>query len=291
MKRRIAYLEVDGKRFGGERSGLNISFDVPYCGSAFIPTNASFVLTNANRHDTEQIVTNTSRFIERKRQIKFWAGYEGNVKQIYGGQILRSVPADMPDTNINITAQALEKAMGKYIERNWENPMFIDLIREAATACDFDLCISEQVRSSDKLMKRAGHRYEYSGGAVGYLREIMTDLGSVIVTNNDGMAFCVANNILYVSFQSEPYPASIPIINKNTGLIGIPSPTDTGVNLQILMDVTLSPFQTIRLESERMPLYNGFYNIINIRHHGTLRGRDWYSDLECCTVNTNGWAA
>ena len=98
MKQRVVYLEIDGKRFGDNQKGLNVTFDVPYTGTGLVPNNATFNITNLNSADMEYIVTNTSRFEQRRRQIKCFAGYSDNVRQIFGGQILQSTPTD---TSIN----------------------------------------------------------------------------------------------------------------------------------------------------------------------------------------------
>lgn len=286
MKQRVAYLEIDGKRFGDNQRGLNVTFDVPYTGTGIVPNNASFTITNLNRQDMYEIVTNTARFIERRRNIKCFAGYADNVKQIFGGQIFQSNPVDIPDTTVHISAISNILDMGNHImNKSFVDIKFYDLIVDAATECGYkDLYISEGVRQSQILQTSAGKNWSCTGSAFEYLRRVEEDLAIQVNQAQDALAFIVANDVLYVGWQNEPYPASIPVISAKSGLIGIPTPTEAGINLQVLMDVSLSPLQTIYVQSEHLPLYNGKYNIINIRHHGSLRGRDWYSDLECVKV-------
>ena len=282
MKKRVAYLEIDGKKFGSEDSGLEVTFDVPYNGTNLIPVDSTFTLTNVNSNDLAQIVTNTSVFLERHRTVKCYAGYSDNVKCIFAGTVLQANPTNMPDTIITISAQAQWEMMGAPVDISYKNPKFIQLIEDAVKACGLTPNIPTDIRNG-VLQLSAGKNYSFNGSAYDFLRQVETDLA---IGNNthDSLSFPIKDGVLYVYWTSKQYPASIPVINKNTGLIGIPTPTKVGINFKVLLDVTLQPLQTVRLETDRLKLYNGLYNIQNIRHHGSLRGTDWYSDIECIRV-------
>lgn len=285
MKQRVAYLEIDGKTFGDTNGGgLNMSFDVPYTGTGFVPNNSSFTLTNLNSEDLKYIVTNTARFTERRRKIKCFAGYADNIKQIFGGEIFQASPASLPDTTVNITAISNIADMGELINVKLENPTFIELIEDARKRCGYGIFITDSVKNSNILQRSVGQNYSFTGSPVEYLSDIETMLGVHTKQSADAMAFVVASNILHIGWQNDRFPAPAPIINAENGMIGIPTPTEVGVNIRVLLDVSLQPLQTIELKSKTLSLYNGLYNIINIRHTGSLRGRDWYSELECVKV-------
>lgn len=288
MKKRIVYLEIDGKRFGSETGDhLNVSFDVPYAGTGFVPTNSSFTLTNLNKDDLFEVVTNTARFIERKRKIKCFAGYEGAVEQIFGGEILQSNPTDLPDTSVNITAFSNIQSMGEQIEVEYNNPTLFDIVDDARKSCGYGIFITEKVRNSSILQTRIPGNWSFSGSTADFLRETSIMLANQVRQSKEALSFVVANNILYIGWQNERFPGTIPVISAESGMIGIPSPTEAGINLRILLDVSLQPLQTIYIKSNQLSLYNGLYNIINIRHRGSLRGRDWYTDLECVRVEND----
>lgn len=281
MKKRVAYLVIDGKRFGNEYHGLDMSFDVNYTGTNLVPNNSTFTISNLNTKDMYEVVTNIARFIERRRKIECWAGYEGNVKQIFAGEILQSNPVNMPDTTVSISALSNINAMGKQVKYEQKNPKFIDLLTAATKACDLQEHIPASVRNSEKLQSNAGRYYSFSGSSWQFLQEVESAIAAHTDQSRKALAFPIQNNTLYVYWEGEEYPSFIPTISKETGLIGIPTPTETGINFRTLLDISLSPLQTINLQSKLLPLYNGKYNIINIRHHGSLRGNDWYSELEC----------
>ncbi len=285
MKQRVAYLVIDGKRFGDEETGLNVSFDVPYTGTNLVPNNSTFTITNLNADDLFEVVTNTARFTERRRSIECYAGYKGYVRKIFAGQILQSSPTDMPDTKVNITAYSDIENMGNAVQnKSFNNPTFAYLIDDARKECGYGIYIPEDVKNSSILQSTAGKHWSFTGSSNGYLQRVQTDLSAANSQSKEAICFSVANNILYVNWEGKSSNAIIPIIDENSGLINIPTPTESGINLQVLMDVSLNPLQTIYVKSKRLKLYNGLYNIVNLRHHGTLRGRDWYTDLECVKV-------
>lgn len=293
MKERIAYLEIDGRRFGDNSPnkdfvGLNVGFDVNFTGSALVSNASGFQLYNLNDNDIKYITTNTTRWLDRQRTIKCFAGYSGNVKQIFGGQILDAYPTGMPETSVKISCFGNIANMGKHIERTYTNPLFITLLNDAATDCGLVLNVSREVDNSAVMNSIFMPEFSFTGSANEFLQRIESEIISRNVIREDIMSFTVANDVLYVYYVARPNnyadtpEIDIPLISAETGMVGIPSLTRVGVNIQMMMDVSVHPGQTIKLESKRLPnIYNTYYNIINIRHHGTLYGKDWYSDLEC----------
>ena len=241
-----------------------------------------FTLTNVNSTDLAQIVTNTSVFLERQRTVKCYAGYSDNVQCIFAGTILQANPTNIPDTIVTISAQAKWEMMGEWVDISYKNPKFLQLIEDAAKFCGLIPHIPTDIRNT-VLQLTAGTNYSFSGSAYSFLQQVEQDL-EIGSNTYDSLSFPIKNGVLYVYWTSKPYPASVPVINKNTGLIGIPTPTKIGINFKVLLDISLQPLQTVRLETDRLKLYNGLYNILNIRHHGSLRGTDWYTDVECSRV-------
>lgn len=293
MKERVAYLEIDGRRFGDVKpdsgfSGLNVGFDVNFTGSALVSNASGFQLYNLNDNDIKYITTNTTRFLDRQRTIKCFAGYKGNVKQLFGGQILDAYPTGQPDTSVKISAFGNIKNMGQPVEKTYKNPLFIQLLQDAAWSCGLIVSMSQEVENSTVMNSVFMPEFSFTGSANEFLQRIESEIISRNLIREDILSFTVANDILYVYYvarrnhYADKPEIGIPLVSSETGMVGIPSPTRVGVNIQMLMDVTLFPGQTIKLESKRLPsIYNTFYNIINIRHHGILRGTEWYSDIEC----------
>ena len=96
----------------------------------------------------------------------------------------------------------------------------------------------------------------------------------------------VYNNTVYVSKQ-DVVNKTLPVIiaSSKSGMVGIPEPTATGVDIRMLLDVSIVSGQTLELRSELLPRYNGLYNVHNVTHRGSVRDNDFYTDLQCIRVS------
>lgn len=283
MKNKVAYLDVDHVLIGYKYSVFNISFDIPYMGNPLVPMASSFTIDNLSQDTINYIATNTTLFQDRTRHIKFYAGYEDNVKMLFDGEIQTAEPSGQPDTSLEIKAWTSTKNMGTNISVEAKNTTYMKLIEDAADKCGLGCIFAPDLYKVSRLQDIVPY-FSHTGSQQDYLRRVMMDTTGFNVVK-DGLLFCIANQTLYVSQQDAINPI-VPIkeISAETGLIGKPEPNAAGVNLRVLMDVTLGAGQTIRLKSKLMPLYNGLYNIYGLTHHGSTRGNDFYTDLICIRV-------
>lgn len=283
MKQRVAYLIIDGKQFGDENNPFEISFDVSYQGNALQPIASKFSIDNLSKDDMRQIVNNTALFSDAiRRKIEFYCGYKGNVKKIFDGQIESAHPAGQPDTSVEISAWTSIEIMGDNIQREYKNTKYLKILEDAIKLCGYGSNIDIDVRNSGILQKIASE-YSVSSSSYEFLRRVICDITGFATTKNQ-VIFTIANNIMYVYFANSKSKTTPIEINANTGMVGIPQPNSVGVDVRVLLDVSLLPGQTINLTSELAPLYNGLYNIQNISHHGSVRDNDFYTDLQCQRV-------
>lgn len=288
MKRKVAWFEIDGVKIGSEQGVFDISFDIPYMGNTLVPLDSHFTIDNLSQDSMNYIATNTSLFQKRaRRHIVFKCGYEDNVRTLFDGEISKAQPSGQPDTSLNITAWSSTEIMGTNVSIKRDNVKYADLVEEAAKACGYVCNFAPGVYDSARLQQVVGS-FTHTDSQYDFLRRVMRDITGFNTVKGQ-ILFCLNNNVLNVSF-ADSINSGTPVkdINSATGLIGIPEPNSAGVDLRVLLDVTLSAGQTIRLTSKLMPLYNGLYNIYGITHHGSLRGDDFYSDLICQRVYNQG---
>ncbi len=83
------------------------------------------------------------------------------------------------------------------------------------------------------------------------------------------------------------------IINANTGMIGVPSLTEIGVDVKTLLNPQLKPMSPIKVQSEfpgisvqnlenrdfNKSLGDGFYRINKVVHRGDTRGQEWSTSI------------
>ena len=288
MKKRCAFFDIDNVLIGYKYSDFDVSFDVPYMGNTIVPLPSRFSIDNLKQDTINYIATNTQLFLQRpRRHIKFYCGYEDNIKLLFDGEISKAQPSGQPDRSIDIEAWTSTEIMGTNIAVQDKNITYKELIENAANACKLTCSFSPSASKSIRLQQTVAE-FSHTGSEYDFLRRVMCDVTGFNAVK-DQILFCINKNSLFVSLADEAN-SLLPVleISADTGLIGIPEPTAAGVNLRLLLNVTLSAGQTIRLKSKVMPLYNGLYNIYGITHHGSLRGNDFYTDLICQRVYGQG---
>lgn len=295
MKRRVAYLKIDDKIFGGVDSPLNISFDVTYLGNTLIPKDARFTIDNLSESDIKYITRNTDFYLNRlttdealkdgskSAHIEFYCGYEGNVRKIFDGNVQKATPTGQPDTTVEITAWTTLDLMGRSIQVSMNKVSFYNLIDTAVDMCGFELSMSEELKNSTPMQQTIDN-FSFTGSLLDFLFKAI----NAITGNNmikDQIIFTIFCKVVYVGWLDKTNTTSgIKLINSQTGLVGIPEPTEIGIDLRTLIDVSIMPQNTIRLESKILSIYNGLYNVINTRYHGSTRENDYYMDLHCSRV-------
>lgn len=99
-------------------------------------------------------------------------------------------------------------------------------------------------------------------------------------------------------------PGEAVILTSKTGLIGTPTQTNEGINLQCLMNPKIKISGRVKLDNAsiaRMKIdlsqpgspanipapvsSDGVYYVLNIEHNGDNRGTDWYTKLICLNVS------
>ena len=71
-------------------------------------------------------------------------------------------------------------------------------------------------------------------------------------------------------------------VSESSGLIGVPSLTDSGVQVRVLLNGDIEPQSKIDLVSAVVPSANGVFRVTSIKHVGdTGNSPDWYSELDC----------
>ena len=283
MRKRVGYLVIDGKQFGDVYRPLEITFDVTYMGNSLVPIDSHFSIDNLSKEDIYDITTNTQLFIDRKRHIEFWCGYEDNYQKIFDGQISTANPSGQPDTSVNITAWSSTYIMGTNVQIERKNTSYLELLKDAALRCGFDLAVPAVLANSPEL-RQVVDNFTHTGSTYDYLRRIISDITGFSLVKNQ-LLFYIQNGLITVS-RDDFVNTGLPIIeiNSSTGMIGVPQPHSVGIDLRTLLNVSLTAGQTVNIKSDLLPLYNGSYNIFSVTHHGSIRGNDFYTDLYCLKV-------
>jgi hypothetical protein len=129
------------------------------------------------------------------------------------------------------------------------------------------------------------------------------------ITRDNDYIWSIQDGVLKLVPQTAYLPGAIPLISPDTGLIGIPEQTQNGVNMTVLLNPSIKIGQAIQLADPRgVNQYrfgvglassvsnlnaqqankissNGLYYVMAATHVGDSRGNDWYTALNCLSIN------
>lgn len=284
MDKRIAYVQIQTPDGDKQIENIGLKFRVTRKMSETGST-ADVSIANLSREDVEYLTTYTSPYVDqsKKKRINVFAGYESTgVGQIFSGDIYSALPDGLPDTWLNI------KAKTEYF--NQQN--IIKYAQTTATTKEIALNVSQQLdceldwRSKSQKVIDV---FNFVGGKARLLNKLC---------DMDNFIAYIDNNILHVvdkdeeppqetetpqaytgkSTSNKREPGTILLLNENN-LLGIPQPDEYGVKVKIFIDPTVNLGEWFKLESKRLPIVNGFYQIYEMTYDGATREPQYYLEL------------
>jgi len=131
------------------------------------------------------------------------------------------------------------------------------------------------------------------------------------VAETANMAWYIEHGKVNMVKNGESLSGGGGVISPDTGLIGVPEQTLTGVNIRVLIDPRIKLKQMITLKSSvtesiqtslsgpyisKAPLLTGIsadgqYRVERIDHNGSVLGQEWYTTLICVDPKKEGGAA
>ena len=292
MRKRVAYLtfpeqngnDVELLALQKKLAGLNIRFSVRITTQVGMPADANIEVYNLNREDLGFLSTIARTFQQKNYLFQLYGGYSDDVKLLFSGQALEAIPQSYPDVILSIRGMSNIKWWGESLEMKKDKVTVMDLIDSAAKEMGYEVNIDDNLRKNNILLNKVKDEYSFTGSPMDLLEECQNMLGG-ISGDPQTVFMSVYNNQINIWSPSVPTGVKKLIINKNTGMVGIPQPTPTGCKVKILMNVGIKTGDVVEVQSERIPLLNGDYYVISMQHEGELRGNNWYTTLNCALVS------
>lgn len=115
----------------------------------------------------------------------------------------------------------------------------------------------------------------------------------------------IADGALNVIPVEETLPGEAVVLTRETGLIGMPQQTLSGITVRSLLNPRIRHGGQVKLDNASVQLAqistaygavnyfpsldtDGAYKVYSVMMHGDTRGQAWYSDLVCAAVNGTG---
>lgn len=283
MNKRICYVQIQTP--SGDKEIHNISMrgritrKMSETGST-----CKISIANLAREDVEYLTTYTSPYVDqsKKKRINIFAGYESTgVGIIFSGDIYSALPEGLPDTWLNIEAKT------EYF--NQQN--IITMSQGTMSAKNLAAYIAAQLgvnlvwRSKSEKFVDA---FNYAGSKAKLINRLnQIDNFYAYIDNNN--LYCVdrfeeppvENNSNPKSYTgtSTKKSGTIKLINANSGMIGYPQPDEYGVKVKVLLDPAVNLGDWFKLESERLPIVNGLYQVYEMTYDFATREPQYYLEI------------
>lgn len=138
-----------------------------------------------------------------------------------------------------------------------------------------------------------------------YMRRLMTTYNC---------RWSIQNGVVTVIPNDGFLPGEATVINSKTGMIGVPTVTDDGIHVQVLLNPSIQVGRAVRLNNRDItnvsavhsiasnivtsfPSFtsppqafaktseDGIYRVLVVEHEGDTRGQAWYSHLTCLSLD------
>lgn len=269
IKKRVCDITLETSSGFKTISGLDISFNIKKLMGGGM-NEAKIEVSGLSTSDIHYLTTSISSMFKpqsRKPYVSLSAGYSDNYGTIFSGNAWYSVPSQRPNRTLTMTCYSggEQRLQGVSVS-----------IRDATIHSAIDN-IAKQVSLDTNVQipnVKIGN-ISYVGDVQGYFR-LLEGFGDYQIYIDD-------NKI--VAIEGRTYKGTgVQVIDADSGLIGIPEPTDYGVNIKYRLNAYAQPGGILQLKSQLIPMVNGDYQILTVEHVGQSRGDSWYTLAECKKV-------
>jgi len=213
--------------------------------------DCTVTITNLSRQTRDYLVTEASPFNTNptpKRLILEAGRVSTGVSRIFVGDIVSAEPSAPPDVDLTLTAKTANASKGKLSAKSGGAQSKLSAI--AKSIAD-DIGVELDFQADDKNIGN----YTHSGPELKQVN-LLQQAGGVSAYIDDGK--------LVVKNAHMPLTGRLRILNKNTGMVGVPKPTEKGLKVTMLIDKDTVIGGALRLESQMNVAANGDYVITQL---------------------------
>ena len=263
--------DIDNRliRVGIEVSGRMRFYDqlaITAQGTKFANPNqgeCSISITNLSRSVRDFIATETSPFNRNpsQKRITLEAGrVSTGVSLLYSGNIFRSTISQPPDQVITIKCLTGQFMKGRTIATSLPGTIPLSrIVQQVAT--------DSGLVAENEADERNISNWNFTGSA---LKEIEK------LADVPGINAFVDNDRLIVKNINRALTGRLRVLTPETGLIGIPEPTEQGLKVTMLYDNQTVLGGALEIRSNRYPIFNGRYIIYKLGFSITNRDTPFY---------------
>ncbi len=210
-------------------------------------------------------------FQKKGLQIRLDAGYTGLVETLYLGDVVR-VHTERKNDGILTSFECGdgEKALTlTHFDRSYpEGTKYVTVFQDVAVALGVEIGTVIGIKNQT---------FNKGFSVSGPCRKILTDLCA-----NQLLEWSVQNGYLQIIPLGSHNGEEAIVLSKQTGLIGVPSQKESGIEFDALLNPRLMPGQAVQLISENI---SGYFKIRKSTFEGDSHGQKWGPKCEAVAIN------
>ena len=254
-------------------TSLKIDFDATSKTSKWAEGNIT--IQNLNKDDLQYLascarISGGATFKHNKVSLE--AGYGGDLAVILCGNISQ-VDVDFTSADRKCTL----KVSGNFAQNALKNSVGISM--------DGDIDFREICKEASALMKV---KLVYDSNIKPILQKGYSFLGTPMRLLDDlrqsfkdyYLILSADGNTLSVKPKENATILKKDVISEDTGMIGMPKPTQYGLTITSLLNSALKAGDFVEVQSKKITAFNGTYFIYELKHKGSNMNNEWISTLD-----------
>lgn len=214
-----------------------------------------------------------SRMAMQKKglQLQLKAGYFGLIESLYLGDVMKvEIKRDHELIVTTFECGECEKQLANaHFEKSYPpGTTYVQIVQDLAAALGVDIGV---VLGIQAMSYNTG--VSFSGSCKHVLDRLLL---------RQGLEWSIQNNALQILPRSAHNGEEAIVLSKKTGLIGVPSPKESGILFSALLNPKLMPGQAVKIVSDT---FNGFYKIKMAKFSGDSHGDKWQVECEGVRIN------
>ena len=208
-------------------------------------------ITNLARDVRDFIATETSPFNQNRRpkKITLEAGrVSTGLSLVYTGNVFRSTIGQPPDQVTTIKCLSGQFIKERTIATSLPGTIPLSRIVQQVAA---DARLGLENQATDRTISN----WNFTGSALKQIDKLAAVPGINAFVDNDR---------LIIKNRAQALTGRLRVLSPQTGLIGIPQPTDRGLRVTMLYDNQTQLGGALEIRSNRYPAFNGLYQIYKL---------------------------
>ena len=262
--------DTETRIYGTGHDELSIAISVQ--GTKFANANqgeCTISLTNLSRTQRDYLLTEGSPFVNDNRNNKTIRVRVGRVSTglslLYEGGIFRTQVSQPPDQTVTIRCLTKQFEKGIITSQSFSGTV---PLREIATQIATSINAGLQFEATDQMISN----FSFTGSTT----KLVDKLNEV-----NGIQAYVDTRTLIVIDKEKTLTGVFKTLTPETGLIGMPQPTEQGVKVTMLYENHIRNGALLRLTSDLYPIYSGDYKIYKLSYDLANRDTPFYLIAEC----------